>query len=169
MVTNKVTLLGQPTWLHKPFSMRQKSRLDHLIDSLLTQHRPKTITKCDTGDTLSPILSEQQASIITRDSEVHTTMKSGSENSVEVMIDTLGRIQRGDYATISEGREMCATAISYAELLLSKPSTSFNVALQCTFAMYLISTYTPCALQKHKAKESFHFWHRSLTIQGFQM
>lgn len=169
MVTNKPSLLGQAAWLHTPFSTRQKSRLDYFIDSLLIQHQPRNITKSDTGDSLSSIHSKPQANVIPRDSEAHSAMKSGPGDSVEDMVDMLGRIQRGDYATTSGGREMCATVISYAELLLSKTSTSFNVALQCTFAMYLISAYTPCALQRHKAQKLFHFWHRSLTLQGFQM
>lgn len=169
MVTHEKSLLGQPEWLHTPFSARQKSHLDHLIDSLLTQCPSATIKKPDMTGTLSIMQSEQPVNTITRDSKAHTALKSGSEHSVESMIDTLGRMQRRDYGNMREGEEMGAAVISYAELLLSRTSTSFNVALQCTFAMYLVSAYTPCVLQQRKAKELFHFWHRSLTLQGFQM
>lgn len=138
LLTGKAPWLDEARWRDVPFLPRGKTTLDTLIDP-----RSEAFRNGDAGIAeMTP--AQRMTRILCNNRRL--------------------RPPTGPMSAPEDLKEASRYIISDAEHILNQESTSFRMALQCTFSIHLVFLYTPCETQRQTADTIFRHWHSRLTL-----
>jgi hypothetical protein len=166
--------LEQQEWLQKPFKYHPKNQIDTQLDFMLEVSPLRQIDK----DPAQP-----NNDVSTPDEAQATIMMLQAENIVQLRESALPALENPDrmmrilkdagllcsrkesQLTPMQAHLACSWILWDCQVVLSRPSTSSRMAMQCVYSVYLVSLLAPSNAQRVCASDQFKRWHNHHTIQ----
>jgi hypothetical protein len=174
LVDEMPSYLEQQEWLQKPFKFHPKSEIDTQLDFMLdtkplnqTDKDPvKLINDVSTPDESLDTIMMLEADNIVRLRESSLPSSESPDRMMRILQDAgLLCSRMRSQLTPMQAHLACSWILRDCQVVLSRPSTSWRMAMQCVFSIFLVSLLAPSNAQRARASDHFKTWHSQHTIQ----